>query len=90
MGAPATLDVEHVTVYRPHSTIAASFLRLPCSGFRLTINDALMDEPGAREWAKVWFRLRALTQGRAHGLLAAPDLARYAPYVIGHQHAVDV
>lgn len=90
MGVSATtLDVERVSVERPTSTIAASFLRRPCGGYRLTVNDALMAQPGAREWAELWFRLRARTQGHTYGILLADDLALYAPYVVGHRYATN-
>lgn len=78
--------VNQNSVYRPVWTVAAWFVHRPC-GICLTINDALMETPGAREWVEAWFRLRALTQGHTFGVLSALDLATFAPFVAGHHHA---
>ena len=77
---------ERHRVQRPASTIAAWFLTLPCGELHLTLNEALLQQPGAPEWAEAWFRLNALARGRPFGVLHVDDLEPFAPFVVGHQH----
>ena len=82
----ASPAVEMVSVNRPGSPVAAWFLRRPCGALCLTVNEALMGAPGAREWVTSWFRLHEWAQGRPFGVLSATELVTLAPYVIGYQH----
>ena len=69
------------------TSIAALLLKLPDGSLLYEVNARLLETPGGPEYSVVWFRLTALTLGRAFAVLTMARAIEAARLHVGHQHA---